>query len=337
MPNPRQIAIAASSGTLAMLSEIPRISGTDPTSYLHEYTEPLPPLPPNRHFKLRTTVIRGEPFDVSIEWQNDSFPTFNPHGGSSFHLTPNAQGAQGGHTIYSSTPATCGQRAPPIHHKPITQGVHTNRILVLNTSNEKEPGGGWERGGLTQEEVFSRRSNLVQTLITTGLHFGAPSGHYPIPQTGAVYSPNVVIFRDGYAKDYKVWDEEDWTTISVVSASAVRRPKVKESGLHYAFEEERNLQKEKMKSVLRVAALNGHVNLVLGGFGSYGQEGNGSGGGGLYRNPILDVCTMWEELLRHDREFSGWFANIVFALGDRGGSWMKEDEEGVKIFQDRFC
>lgn len=335
MPNPRQIAAAASNETLALLPSIPHRSGTDPTSYTYQSTEPLPPLPPSQRYKLRTTVILDDAFDVAIEWQNDSFSQDSPLRASSFPFPSGAQGAQGAHSLYSNGPIVCGQRAPPVYCRSILQGEPTNRILVLNTAHEKEPGGAWEKGGLTQEEVFSRRSNLAQTLTTTDSRLPSTNTYYPMPQTGAIYSPSVVVFREGFSKDYAMWREEDWTAISTVSASAVRRPKIHMLGPYYAFVEERNLQKEKMKSILRAAALNGHVNLVLGGFGSYGQEGNGNGGG-LYRNPINDVCCLWHELLHLDEEFNGWFAKIVFALGDRGDGWMKEDDEGVKLFQSYF-
>lgn len=332
MPNARQTAAAASNETLALLPSIPHRSGTDPTSYLYQSTEPLPPLPPSQHYKLRTTVILDDAFDVAIEWQNDSFSQDSPLRTSPLPFPSDAQGTD---ALDSGRPTICGQRAPPVNCMSILQGEATNRILVLNTAHEKEPGGAWEKGGLTQEEVFSRRSNLAQTLTTTDSRLISTNTYYPMPQTGAIYSPSVVVFREGFSKDYALWRGEDWATISTVSASAVRRPKIHMDGPYYAFMEEKNLQREKMKSILRVAALNGHINLVLGGFGSYGQEGNGNGGG-LYRNPIGDVCCLWHELLRLDEEFIGWFAKIVFALGDRGDGWMKEDDGGVKIFQSFF-
>lgn len=175
----------------------------------------------------------------------------------------------------------------------------------------------------------------MQTLKTTDQRSGLQS-YYPIPHTGAIYSPEVVVFREVCKKGYTIWADEEWTTVSVVSAPAVRRPKTNESGTEYAFPEEKNLQKEKMKTILRVAALNGHINLVLDGFGSCALEGSG---GGLYRNPVEGVCGLWAELLFNDEEFDGWFANIVFALGDRdgGGGWMGADGRSVIEFKKLFA
>lgn len=333
MPSARKTASAASDGTTAMLPSVPSRSGTNPTSYFYEYTEPLPPLPPNRRQKLRTAVIQGDPFDVSIDWQNYSFPPDNSHNANSFPFNSGTQGGQGPYPNYSNRAILCGERAPPVFYRTILEGEPTNRILVLNTAHEKVPGGDWDRGCLTQEEGFSRRSNLSQVLVTTDPRVPSRTTYYPLPQTAAIYSPEVVVFREGFAKDYTIWDDEHWTAISVVSAPAVRRPKMDGTCTYYAFDEERGLQKDKMKSVLRVAALNGHINLILSGFGSCGQEGSGTG---VHKNPIKDVCRIWEELLLHEAEFKGWFANIVFALGDRGGGWMKEDEVGIKWFQSSF-
>jgi hypothetical protein len=131
--------------------------------------------------------------------------------------------------------------------------------------------------GLGAEESLARRSNLVQTLVTTDPRNPQVTSYYPLAPTAGVYSPNVVVFRAGHERDYALWPEAEWTALSVVSVAAVRRPKTDETGTRYSFSEERDLQREKMKTILRVAAWNGHVNLVLGGFGSCGP-GMGSAG-----------------------------------------------------------
>ena len=65
------------------------------------------------------------------------------------------------------------------------------RIPVVNMANEKRPGGDWESGLMAPEECFARRSNLVHTLVTPYVQPNAPPTHYPLPQRGGVYSPNV--------------------------------------------------------------------------------------------------------------------------------------------------
>jgi uncharacterized protein (TIGR02452 family) len=323
MPTHRQKAAAASAETRSLFGDLAARTGCDPTSYSYPYTNPLPNLPSSARHQLRSAVMEGDPFDIARDWQNY---TYSP----------------------SSSGRTVAERAPPVYFKSIMQSKSTSRILVLNTANEKKPGGDWDGGvlGLGAEESLARRSNLVQTLCTVDPRNPGVRSYYPIPQTGGIYSPNCVIFRAGYEKDYALWPENEWTAISVVSVAAVRRPKTDESGTRYSFVEEKELQKEKMRTVLRIAGWNGHLNLVLGGFGSCGP-GTGSGdgkhlgygGGGssngsprgstqmhaiaaansTYKNPIRDVCKMWKELLFEDDEFQGYFANAVFAVGGEGG------------------
>ena len=63
------------------------------------------------------------------------------------------------------------------------------RVPVVNMANEKRPGGDWESGAMAPEECFARRSNLVLALSRTGNGRGpASTEHYPLPQTGGLYS-----------------------------------------------------------------------------------------------------------------------------------------------------
>lgn len=65
-------------------------------------------------------------------------------------------------------------------------------VAVVNTANEKRPGGDWESGLTAPEECFARRSSLVHALTTPyDRNYGAASKNYPIPQTGGVYSNSV--------------------------------------------------------------------------------------------------------------------------------------------------
>jgi hypothetical protein len=315
MPTPRQRAAAAAADTKSLFETIPQRAATDPTSYFYPYSTPLPPLPKESRLQLRSAIIEGDPFDIAVDWQNYSFPQ---------------RGAE-----------TVAERAPPIHFKNRIEGTSTDRILVLNTANEKKAGGDWEGGtlGLGAEESLARRSNLVQTLCKTDTRNPGVGSYYPIPPTGGIYSPNTVVLRGGHEKDYVLWPERDWTVISVVSVAAVRRPKTDESGMRYSFSEEKELQKEKMKTILRIAAQNGHINLVLGGFGSCGpgmNDGDSNGGvsppknsalaatSSAYKNPIKDVCDLWEELLCECEEFQGYFKNVVFAVSGGEGGGQKE-------------
>jgi len=68
-------------------------------------------------------------------------------------------------------------------------------VVVVNTANEKRPGGDWESGLTAPEECFARRSTLVHALTTPyDRQYGPASKQYPIPQTGGVWSNSVGMF-----------------------------------------------------------------------------------------------------------------------------------------------
>ena len=89
-------------------------------------------------------------------------------------------------------------------------------------------------------------------------------------------------------------------------------------------------------TVLRIAAMWGHSSVVLGAFGV----------GHIFRNPAREVARMWKQLLFHEEEFSGVFANVVFAIqtnqpgNGRAGSTehevFQEEFDPSKIFESKY-
>lgn len=198
--------------------------------------------------------------------------------------------------------------------------VESGPIAVVNMANEKRAGGDWESGLLAPEECLCRRSNLVHTLTTSATR----TSHYPIPTNGGIYSPHVVVFRSGADKGYKVWKE--FKDLPVVSVAPVRRPKLDESEKEYSFEQERELMKEKMRTVLRIAASMNHSQLCMGAFGV----------GPGFRNPPAQVAAMWRSILFSEREFQGAFSNVVFAIESSGGGCPKSGLTDFEVFKAEF-
>ncbi|KAI9772062.1 MAG: hypothetical protein M1840_001350 [Geoglossum simile] len=192
-------------------------------------------------------------------------------------------------------------------------------IPVVNMANEKRPGGDWESGLMAPEENLCRRSNLVHTLVTTN----TGCSHYPIPQTGGIYSPHVVVFRDGPDR-YQVWKE--FKSLPVISVAPVRRPKLDESGTRYSFDQEKELMKEKIRTVLRIAAANHHRELCVGAFGV----------GPGFRNPVTEITAMWQDVLFSEGEFSGAFSNIVFAVESSQTGNAKGGVTDYEVFRTQF-
>ena len=315
MPTPREIRLR---------SFVDNFPNMDPTSYLYpDSITPLPRLPAHlRQQKLYTLVAVCDPIDQVKKWQDRNFgPDAPAECLDNFPLT------LGDPPITSQIGA--GIEAPSVYRKSIIDGGKTKRILLLNTAYHFKPGGGFEGRVLTQEEDFSRRTNLVKALESTDPASGMVS-YYPLEVIGGIYSPNVVIYKEGFDGGYETWPRNEWTAVSVVSVPPVRNPRLDESGKYYSSDADRALQYEKMKTILRIAALNGHVNLALTGFGSIdtypfvGQP----------KNPVVEVAFMWKKLLLEEEEFKGWFELVQFVFNGVG-SW-KNDPVGSDIAREEF-
>ena len=254
----------------------------------------------------RVAVIDGDPVDVALDW---------------YEYESNSE---------SKSKASVYDEAPV-------------RIPVVNMANEKRAGGDWESGLLAPEENLCRRSNLVRCL-TTPWTTSIQTPYYPIPSKGGIYSPSVgrqsaplvyyfpnsitntltVVFRSGPARDYSVWSE--FRCLPVISVAPIRRPKLDESGMDYSFKQEKELMKEKMRNVLRIAATWQHKDVCLGAFGS----------GPGFRNPVQQLASMWRDILFSETEFQGLFTNIVFAIENASGSSDSPELTDYEVFKQEF-
>jgi uncharacterized protein (TIGR02452 family) len=135
----------------------------------------------------------------------------------------------------------------------------------------------------------------------------------------------IVVFRGGPDQDYAPFSEIQ--SLPVISVAPVRRPKLDESGTRYSFAQEKELMREKMRAVLRIASYCGHRNLVLGAFGL----------GPIFRNPATEVARMWRKLLFEDEEFYGVFQDVVFAIDSTMvGPPGKGQASDLEIFRREF-
>lgn len=188
-------------------------------------------------------------------------------------------------------------------------------ITVLNMANSKYPGGGYLNGASAQEEALCRRSTLWLT-IRRQRHF------HPIPDHGAIYSPDVLVLR--VSDDEKctlLHENQRWWT-SVISVAAIDGPRLTKEG-DYANERDRESMKERMRTMLRVGAIEKRKNLVLGAFGC-----------GAFANPPVSVARAYKDVLEEE-EFGNRFEGIWFAVIERGGTEnhavFKEILDGMEI------
>ena len=186
------------------------------------------------------------------------------------------------------------------------------KIGVLNFASAKNPGGGFLNGAMAQEESLAASSGLYYTLTAHPEYYERNRVCKTMIYTDyAIYSPDVVFFRDG-----RFVLMESPVTASVLTMPAVNLGQVLLKGEDKTEAEER--MRKRMRLTLAAFASIGDKNLVLGAYGC-----------GVFCNDPEKVATWWDELLRG--EFYGTFERVDFAVLDRS-----KDQACIAPFQLRF-
>lgn len=173
-----------------------------------------------------------------------------------------------------------------------------DRIAILNFASAKNPGGGFLNGAMAQEESLAASGGLYETLTAHPEYYrinrACPSMMYT---DYAIYSPEVVFFRDG---GFRLLEEP--FTASVLTMPAVNMGQVVLKGEDPDMAE--NVMRHRMALVLAILAEKGCRHLVLGAYGC-----------GVFRNDPEKIAAWWKELLTE--RFNGCFDTVVFAVMDR--------------------
>ena len=106
-----------------------------------------------------------------------------------------------------------------------------------------------------------------------------------------------------------------------MSVAAIEDPAVeKDAGgsERYKRAGDRKSMKQKMRVVLRIAAVRRHRVLVLGALGC-----------GAFANPRGEVMECWKEVFSEVEFQGGWWEQIVFAVMESGGTKDGDDNFGV--------
>ena len=182
-------------------------------------------------------------------------------------------------------------------------------IGVLNFASAKNPGGGFINGAMAQEESLAASSILYRTLTAHEEYYRENRAQRSMMYTNyAIYSPDVVFFRDGrfqlVEKPFKA---------SVLTLPAVNMGQVLLKGEDSA--EAERVMRRRMKLALAVFARQGAKNLVLGAYGC-----------GVFRNDPKLIAAWWKALLEEEG-MGQYFDFIFYAVLDRS-----KNGECIKAF-----
>ncbi|KAF1999978.1 hypothetical protein P154DRAFT_599879 [Amniculicola lignicola CBS 123094] len=163
-------------------------------------------------------------------------------------------------------------------------------VCILNMASPLRPGGGILSGATSQEEFLCARTTLLASLRDS---------FYRLPEVGAVFSPDVLVFRDarGLGDALGELGKEERFWVDVVSAGAVRLPDLGDgdAGEKRLGWKDNQMVERKMRAVLRIMVQKGVRRCVLGAWGC-----------GAYGNPVGDVARAWRKvLLAEEKDGSG--------------------------------
>lgn len=203
---------------------------------------------------------------------------------------------------------------------------------VLNLADARIACGFYYRGSGAQEESLCRRTTLSQSLYQyykkdraecVSVPFKGKG--YPIDmRNGGIYSPRVMVFREGSSKEFALLDVPFY--LSFISVACLDFNERHGKDLDFMTTEGKlsseglDIMKEKVRTIYRIAVQNGHDSLVLGAWGC-----------GAFRQDPETVASLFDAIL-HEDEFNGRFHTVCFAILDKG----EEMNPAHKPFYDHF-
>ena len=182
---------------------------------------------------------------------------------------------------------------------------------VLNFASAKNPGGGFLGGAMAQEEALAASSGLYSTLLLHETYYSVNRSCGTMMYTHhAIYSPDVVFFRDGR---FDLLERP--VTASVLTLPAVNMGQVLLKGED--ADRAKQVMKDRMRLCLVIFAKQKDTHLILGAYGC-----------GVFRNDPEEVAGWWKELLEVEG-YGRFFREIVFAV-------MTRSDKHINPFEERF-
>lgn len=184
--------------------------------------------------------------------------------------------------------------------------IKDNITCVLNFASYKNPGGGFIRGAMAQEEALCHESNLYNILTNFYDDFYIPNlkrlnrGLY---NNNLIYSPDVLFIRD-----------KSIICCDVITCAAPNK-KVAQEYQKLPNNIINHAMKNRCDHILH-AAYDSYVDtLILGAFGC-----------GVFKNNPYDVASIFKELL--ETKYKGVFKKVIFAIpkGSRDSNYKAFEE-----------
>lgn len=205
-------------------------------------------------------------------------------------------------------------------------GNKNARVAILNMASPLSPGGGFLNGAGSQEESLCMRTTLLPSL---------KDEHYRLPEVGAIFTPDVLVFRDEEAED--VLEKKDRFFVNCITAAMLRGPEIDVNELgrgSYTHEKDRELVLQKMKMVMRICQAKGVKRLVAGAWGC-----------GAYGNPVAEVARAWKKVLlpprktgkgkqKGTKETWDGVEEVMFAIKDAGMAEAFAEAFGEGLLRD---
>ena len=185
----------------------------------------------------------------------------------------------------------------------------TARVGVLNMASMLAPGGGFLNGASGQEASLCMCTTLLPSLSDE---------FYPLPEISAVYTPDVLVFRDELAEDL---EKKNRWFVDCVSGGTLRFPSItvdETTGRgSYSNDKDRDLVLEKMRAVMRIFQAKKVSKVVLGAWGC-----------GAFGHPVGEVAAAWKKVLlgserarknkKGKQEVWTGIETVMFAIKDPG-------------------
>lgn len=171
-----------------------------------------------------------------------------------------------------------------------------SKVAALNFASARNPGGGFLRGAVAQEESIARSSTLIGGLKDSPYYTANRAQRSGLYTDGIIYSPEVWVFRDDRGQILEEPFKGAFITAPAVNVGALN------AGEH---EFVHDVMTRRSRRILEVAAHHGTEVLILGAWGC-----------GVFGNNPRTVASMFADHLSGG--FSSIFDKVVFPIPGGG-------------------